>query len=78
MKNKIKLVKKSLTKYNARQNAPKVFDINAGVYAWRRMGLLRNNNLINKKTQYLIVPSSRSIDIDSEIDFKITRLLLSN
>ena len=72
---KPQLVKKVSEKFYSRQKAPKVFEINAGVYAWSRKGLLRNSNLINKKTHYFFVPSSRSIDIDNRIDFKIVKSL---
>ena len=73
--NKLQLVKKNSEKFYSRQKAPKVFEINAGVYAWRRKGLLENSSLINKNTHYIVVPSSRSIDIDSKIDFKIAKSL---
>tara|TARA_Y100000741_G_scaffold347019_1_gene313931 strand:- start:93 stop:803 length:711 start_codon:yes stop_codon:yes gene_type:complete len=77
---KIKLVKNmNDNKYfNARQLAPKVFDVNAGIYVWKRLSLINEKNIINKRTQYLVTPYERSIDIDSKTDLKIAEFLFKN
>tara|TARA_Y100000590_G_scaffold401741_1_gene486850 strand:- start:1899 stop:2594 length:696 start_codon:yes stop_codon:yes gene_type:complete len=71
-------VKKNKKKVTSRQKSPKVFDINAGVYVWNRLGLLKNKGLINKNTRYYITPNDRSLDIDSDLDFKIVQFLYKN
>ena len=62
----------------ARQLAPKVFDVNAGIYVWKRLSLINEKNIINKRTQYLVTPYERSIDIDSKTDLKIAEFLFKN
>ena len=74
-KNKLKLVKKGKN-YLSRQSAPKTYDMNASIYIWKRDYLINNNNLLNNKTGYFIMPKTRSIDIDDELDFFITKKLI--
>jgi len=74
-KNEIKLVKKSSKNIVARQNAPKVYDMNASIYIWKRAALLRKN-LFNKKTSVYVMPPERSIDIDDFFDLKLVKLLI--
>ncbi len=75
--NKLEIVKKISKKIHSRQKAPKVYEINAGIYAWKRKSLIKSCDLINKNTHYFIVPNSRSLDIDTPDDFKIVKSLLS-
>ena len=77
---KIKLVKNinDNKHFNARQLTPKVFDVNAGIYVWKRLSLINEKNIINKRTQYLLTPYVRSIDIDSKTDLKIAEFLFKN
>lgn len=75
--NKVKKIKSLNKLITSRQKAPKVYDINAGIYIWNRKGLMKNLNIINNKTLYHITPNERSIDIDSLLDFKIVKSLLS-
>ena len=74
--NKLEIVKKISKKIHSRQKAPKVYEINAGMYAWKRSSLIKNLKLINKNTHYFIVPNARSVDIDTPEDFKIVKSLL--
>jgi CMP-N,N'-diacetyllegionaminic acid synthase len=74
--NKLEIVKKISKKIHSRQKAPKVYEINAGMYAWKRNSLIKNFELINKNTHYFIVPNARSLDIDTPEDFKIVKSLL--
>lgn len=60
----------------SRQSAPKVYDMNASIYFWKRKALLDNSNLINNKTIIYEMPKERSIDIDDEFDLKLVRLLI--
>tara|TARA_B100001059_G_C17777921_1_gene552370 strand:+ start:610 stop:1299 length:690 start_codon:yes stop_codon:yes gene_type:complete len=75
--NKLEIVKKTSKKIHSRQKAPKVYEINAGLYAWKRKSLIKSYDLINKNTHYFIVPNSRSLDIDTPEDFKIVKSLLN-
>ena len=58
-------------KYVARQNTPKVYDINASIYVWSRKTLIQSEKLINNKTGIFLMPKERSFDIDDIVDFKI-------
>ena len=75
--NKIQLVKKLKKKIIRRQDAPKLYDLNASIYIWKRKILLRSNKLFRRKTSIYVMPYSRSIDIDHKIDFKIVKSLLN-
>jgi len=59
-----------------RQDAPKTYDMNASIYVWRRSSLINNSNLFLEKTVLYEMPEERSIDIDSELDFKIVEMLM--
>ena len=73
----IDLVKKpkNLFKVTNRQTAPQVFDMNASIYIWKRSAILKSIELFNKDTDIYIMPQSRSIDIDTDFDLKLIRLL---
>tara|TARA_A100001015_G_scaffold266216_1_gene315200 strand:+ start:1535 stop:2218 length:684 start_codon:yes stop_codon:yes gene_type:complete len=78
IKNKtIQLVKKSKKKITRRQDAPKLYDLNASIYIWKRKILLKSNKLFRRKTSIYVMPYSRSVDIDHKIDLKIVKSLLN-
>tara|TARA_B100000886_G_scaffold163556_1_gene111484 strand:+ start:445 stop:1137 length:693 start_codon:yes stop_codon:yes gene_type:complete len=72
----IKIVKKSNIDFYGRQEAPKVFDINASIYIWSRRSLLKNKKLINNKTGIYIMPKARSTDIDDLEDFELVKYFM--
>ena len=72
---KVKLVKKKHRIYN-RQQAPVTYDMNASIYLWKRDFIFKSYNLFNKKTSVYFMPAERSIDIDSNFDFKLVKFLL--
>jgi len=74
----VKSVSKKKNIFNSRQLAPKVFDVNAGINVWKRFSLINEKKIINKKTEYLILPYRRSIDIDSSFDLEIVKYLFKN
>ena len=60
-----------------RQDAPKCFDMNASVYAWKRESLLsKNNSVFFVDTLLYSMPENRSTDIDSELDFQFVEFLM--
>ena len=71
---KVKLVKEG--NFLRRQDVPQTYDMNASIYIWKRDVLLGNKTLFLDKTALYIMPEERSIDIDSELDFKIVEMLL--
>ena len=60
-----------------RQDAPKTYDMNASVYVWRRDALISEKKVFFDTTRIYVMPTERSFDIDSELDFKIVKLLMS-
>lgn len=58
-----------------RQSAPKVFAMNASIYAWRRASL-SSSLWDSKRIKLHAMPRERSIDIDHEIDFDLVALLM--
>ena len=75
-KNRVKISKNSSDKINSRQKAPRVYDMNASIYIWRRKCLFSKSPIFNKKTNYFEMPFERSIDIDSKTDFKMVEFFL--
>ncbi len=74
--NKIDLVKKTKKKIYGRQGAPKVYDMNASIYIWKRKTLIKTDNLFSKKTSLFVMPQNRSLDIDSIFDSKIVEYIM--
>lgn len=71
----IRLVKDLGTGVVARQAAPSVFAMNASIYVWHRETL--DGGLWTGRTRLYEMPHARSVDIDSEIDFKLVQLLMA-
>lgn len=61
-----------------RQDAPKCFDMNASVYVWRRDVLFESSTVFNCDTLLYEMPEERSIDIDSELDFRFVEFIMRN
>lgn len=74
----VTLSKPPKTQILRRQDAPKCFDMNASIYIWKRQEFLEKNTVFNSDTQLYVMPEERSIDIDSEIDFKFVEFIMSH
>lgn len=53
------------------QDTPKVYELNASIYMYWANHLIDMDNLINDGSMIFEMPPERSIDIDSEFDFKL-------
>ena len=78
---RIKKVKDVKKIFFRRQDAPETYDLNASVYIWNRKTLLKSSTAalekkLKCKTVFYEMPSTRSIDIDSKLDFKLVEFLL--
>jgi CMP-N,N'-diacetyllegionaminic acid synthase len=73
---KVQLVKELEKTFYTRQSSPKTYDMNASIYIWQRESLYKKTSLFNEKTGIYIMPEERSIDIDTEFDFKLVKYLL--
>lgn len=63
-----------------RQDSPECYDMNASIYVWSRESILHNenNSVFFDETRLYVMPEERSIDIDSELDFKFVEFLMSS
>lgn len=75
-KGKISVSKKLDTTILRRQDAPKTYDMNASIYIWKRNTILNENSVFLENTGLYIMPEERSIDIDSELDFKFVEFMM--
>jgi N-acylneuraminate cytidylyltransferase/CMP-N,N'-diacetyllegionaminic acid synthase len=73
----VELSKPPRTVVVRRQDAPKCYDMNASIYVWKRQVLFARDTIFNKDTKLYVMPEERSMDIDSEIDFKVVEFLMS-
>ena len=74
--NKVQVAKRLKKNIYRRQDAPKTYDYNASIYIWRRKALMNFKSFYTSKTVFYEMPESRSIDIDSKLDFKLVEFLL--
>lgn len=61
--------------FYSRQSAPAVFSMNASIYVWHRASVSRG--LWSGRARLYEMPRERSVDIDSEIDFRLVELLMA-
>lgn len=73
---KVSLVKGLKYEITDRKDAPEVYDMNDGIYAWWRDVLFSDTPTFNDNTQLYIMPNSRSVDIDEEFDFYLAESLV--
>ena len=73
---RLKTVIKGGEKVTRRQDAAKVYRLNGAVYVTRRDVIMKENRVLGKNTRAYVMPPDRSIDIDTELDFKIAELLM--
>jgi CMP-N,N'-diacetyllegionaminic acid synthase len=73
----VELSKTLKTAIVRRQDAPKCYDMNASIYVWTHDGLFGGDTVFNHDTRLYVMPEERSIDIDSEMDFKFVEFILS-
>lgn len=60
-----------------RQDAPRCFDMNGSIYVWRREALLEDQVVFFPSTILYEMPAERSIDVDSEFDFRIVDWMMN-
>ena len=59
-----------------RQDAPKSYDMNASIYIFKRDVILTKKSIFLEHTGLYVMPEERSIDIDSELDFKFVEFMM--
>ena len=60
-----------------RQDAPRCYDMNGSIYVWNRDVFWSNPAVFYDDTLLFEMPAERSVDIDSDLDFEIVRMLLT-
>ena len=77
--NKIRLVKRKANHVLRRQDAPKVYDLGCDSIQKREIVLKKGRkDLFTQKTSYYLMPSERSVDIDTKHDWKLINFLINN
>ena len=61
--------------FTRRQDLPKIYNLCTVAYVTRPKYVLKKEHIFQGKVNFVNIPQSRSIDIDSETDFKIAELL---
>ena len=74
--NRLKTVIKDGENVIRRQDAPKVYRLNGAVYVTSRDIIMKESRVLGRDTRAYIMPLERSIDIDTELDFKLADLLM--
>ena len=59
-----------------RQDAPKSYDMNASIYIWKRDVILKERSIFLENTGLYVMPEERSIDIDTELDYKFVEFIM--
>lgn len=62
--------------HTTRQESPPVYAMNASIYGWRRAAF-KQSLWENESIGLHIMPHERSVDIDSEVDLALVKLLMS-
>jgi CMP-N,N'-diacetyllegionaminic acid synthase len=60
----------------SRQKAPEVYELNGAIYIYKTDFLLNSKTIHGGKAGIYIMPQERSVDIDSEFDFKIAECVM--
>jgi len=58
-----------------RQEAPEVWQLNAGVYVIKKT-IIESGKIFTEKTKAVVMPAERSVHIDTEMDYKFAEFLL--
>lgn len=59
-----------------RQTLEKLYIPNGGIWATKRDVVMKENRIIGKKCGAIVMPLERSVDIDTELDFKIIETIM--
>ena len=73
---RIRIVKQMNKLPVRRQDAPRVYDMNASIYIWKRDALLKRDTLFTENTSLFVMPEERSVDIDTEIDWDFVEFIM--
>ena len=72
------LTKSKEGNFTRRQDCPEVYEYNGAVYVINKESLLRESLGAFKRVKKFIMPAEASLDIDTDLDWKIVELILRN
>ena len=75
--NRVRLCKPPNSLIVRRQDSPRCYDLNASVFVWRRDHLIEEDRVLGDNTILYEMPEERSIDIDSEMDFRFAEFMMT-
>jgi len=64
--------------YPRRQDLPKLYRFNGAIYIAKKDILMKENKIFGKNATAFIMPLEKSIDIDTELDFKLAEILMKS
>lgn len=73
---RIRLVVEPEKQITRRQDCPPVYELNNSIWIFSRKAILEERKRIPEKSTIYLMDESRSVDVDSELDFKILELLM--
>lgn len=59
------------------QDLPKYYRLNGAIYITEFNYLISNNGFLGDYTKAFLMPQDRSVDIDSEMDFELCKLMMN-
>jgi len=62
----------------SRQMAPRVYELNASIYVFKKDYLMKTNTVYAESAGIYIMPQERSVDIDNEIDFEFVEYMMKH
>lgn len=74
--NEASLASAPLTPYVRRQDAPALYDMCTVAYVLRSEFVIRNSSIWSGRVGAVRIPQERSLDIDTQFDLKLARLLI--
>ena len=64
-------------KISRRQDAPRVYDMTTVLYVAKTEFVLQANSIFDGRVKALMIPETRALDIDTEMDLKFAQFLIS-
>lgn len=68
---------KNQGQFNRRQDLPVCYGMNGAIYVWAGKTFFDLTTVVTDKTLVFEMPQERSVDVDSELDFSIVKMLFS-
>ena len=62
----------------SRQSSPTIYALNGAIYVWDRSALAYSDVVVRDRSVGYVMPAERSLDVDTEFDFRVAKLLLES